>query len=242
MTSVLLDLLVVGIFVFCVWQGYRKGLILTVAGVLIVIISAFLAGKVAASYSDVVAEKVLPIMSWLADDALDEASRGKGRVNEMTDRKLISEIAAEVYEGMGITNKEADKMVEKALQTMTKAETDARTAIAQTLLYSLAYVVLCIFAFLFFMIGLTLLIHFLASLFKLPVLNLIDKVGGTAVGALYGLLTICALCWAMRFLGIVLDPEIVQKTVIMKFFVNYNMLAGLMGFKVDGVLAAISGK
>ena len=58
MTSVLIDLLLVGVVAFCVWQGFRKGLILSVCGILIIFIAAFLAGKVAESYARPVSEQL----------------------------------------------------------------------------------------------------------------------------------------------------------------------------------------
>ena len=227
MTSVLIDLLLVGVVAFCVWQGFRKGLILSVCGILIIFIAAFLAGKVAESYARPVSEQLVPIMSWIADDAIDEAAKGKGRVNEITDKETIAEIARDAYKSLGISSTEVNKMAEKALSTLETSELTVRESIARTLLFGVAYALLCILGFLIFMLGLTLLMHFLAAIFKLPVLNLVDTIGGTAVGLFYGILILCAVGWGARFLGIVISPEILDKTVILKLFVNHNMLAGM---------------
>ncbi|MDR0325052.1 MAG: hypothetical protein LBI19_03025 [Oscillospiraceae bacterium] len=236
MTGFLLDLLLIAALAFCVWQGLRKGLILTVAGVLVIFISAFLAGRVADAYAQPVSEKLYPIMSWLADDAIDEASRGKGRVNEMTDRKEIAEVAQRTFESLGISGLEIDAMVDRVLAALIGAEQTVHETIGQTVLYMAAYALLCLFAFILFMVGFTLLIHFLAAVFKLPVLNLIDKVGGAAAGAFYGILILCAVGWAVRYLGIIAGPELVEDTTILKLFVNHNMLAGLLSFKPESIL------
>ena len=236
MTGFFLDMLLVAAFAFCVWQGFRKGLILTVAGVLIVFLSAYLAGRTAAAYAEPVAERLYPIMSWVADDAIDDATRGRGRVNELTERREIAEVARKTFESMGISALETDTLVERVLSALNKAEQTVHETISSAVLYVAAYALICLFAFILFMVGLTLLIHFLAAVFKLPVLNLIDKIGGPLAGAFYGLLILSAVGWAVRYLGIIASPELVEDTNILRFFVNSNMLAKHLSLKPESLL------
>jgi uncharacterized membrane protein required for colicin V production len=109
-------------------------------------------------------------------------------------------------------------------------------SISLTVLYVAAYALICLFAFILFMVGFTLLIHFIAAVFKLPMLNLIDKIGGTAAGLVYGLLILSAVGWAVRYLGIIASPELVENTRILSFFINNNMLAKLLSLKPDSLL------
>jgi hypothetical protein len=201
-----------------------------------IFLSAFLAGKVAANYAQPVSERLHPIMSWVADDAIGEATRGKGRINEMTDLDEIAGVAEETFSSMGISVSEVAAMVEKALNSLTGTEQTVRETIEVTALYMLSYALIALFAFILFMVGLTLLIHFIAAVFKLPVLNLIDKIGGLAAGLLYGILIICAVGWAMRYLGIVVSSELVEDTAILRFFVNNNLLAGLLSLRPEAML------
>jgi len=239
LTGFLFDLLLVAALAFCVWQGYRKGLILTVAGVLVVFIAAFLAGKVAGAYAKPMSEKLYPIMSWVATDAIDEATRGSGRVNELDpkkDRSEIADVAQRTFESLGISSREIDAMVDKVLLSLNDAEQTIEKTISMTVLYVAAYAMLCLFAFILLMVGFTLLIHFLAAVFKLPLLHLVDKIGGSAAGALRGVLILSAVGWAVRYLGILASPELVEKTTILKLFVNHNMLARLLSFRPESIL------
>jgi uncharacterized membrane protein required for colicin V production len=236
MTGFLIDLVLVAALAFCVWQGYRKGLILTVAGVLIIFISAFLAGKAAAAYAEPVSERLYPIMSWLADDAIDEATRGRGRVNELTNIKDIEDVARRTFETLGISEHETTTLVDRVLSNFSLSGQTVSEAISHTVLYVASYALICLFAFILFMVGLTLLIHFLAAVFKLPVLNLVDKIGGSAAGLMYGLLILSALGWAVRYLGIIASPELVEGTTFLRFFYNNNMLAGLLSLRPDTLL------
>ena len=236
MTGFLIDLLLIAGLALCVWQGFRKGLILTVAGVLVIFLSAFLAGKAAAAYAQPVSEKLYPIMSWVADDAIDEASRGKGRINEITDVKEIAAIAGRTFEVLGISDSEIGEMIDRVLLSLAETEQTVQETISLTVLYMAVYALLCLFSFILFMVGLTLLIHFLAAVFKLPVLNLIDKIGGSVAGAVFGVLILCAVGWAVRYLGLIAGPELVENTTVLKLFVNHNMLASLLSFKLETVV------
>jgi uncharacterized membrane protein required for colicin V production len=233
LTGLLLDLLLLAALAFCIWQGFRKGLILTVAGVLIIFVSAFFAGNVAAAYAQPVSERLYPIMSWLADDAIDEATRGRGRVNEITDVREIEDVSRRTFEVLGISDHEIMALVDRVISSRSIANQTVHEAISLTVLYVASYALICLFAFILFMVGFTLLIHFIAAVFKLPMLNLIDKIGGTAAGLVYGLLILSAVGWAVRYLGIIASPELVENTRILSFFVNNNMLARLLSLKPD---------
>jgi uncharacterized membrane protein required for colicin V production len=236
MMGFLLDLLLVAVLGFCVWQGYRKGLIITAAGILIIFAAAFLAGRVASAYAEPVSERLHPIMSWVADDAIGEATRGRGRVNEMTSPAEIKEVAERTFSSMGLPTREINAMVDKVLRSLTGTGQTVRESIEVTALYVVAYALIALFAFIIFMVGLTLLLHFVAAVFKLPVLNIIDKVGGSAAGLLYGILILCAAGWAMRYLGIISSSGLVENTTILRFFVNNNMLAGLLSLRPGAIL------
>jgi uncharacterized membrane protein required for colicin V production len=226
----LIDLLLLAGLGFCVWQGYRKGLLLTVAGVLIIFLSAMLAGAVASANAEAVSEKLHPILSFVADNAIDDAARGKGPLGSMN-KAQIAEVARDTYDSMGITNREVDAMVDKVLRAWEGDDQSPLKSIQMTALHLAAYALIALFAFLLFMVGLTLLIHFVAAVVKLPVLNLIDKIGGSAAGFLYGLLILSAAGWAMRYLGIFSSSELVANTAVLRFFVNVNMLSGILSFK-----------
>jgi uncharacterized membrane protein required for colicin V production len=235
-TGFLIDLLLIAALAFCVWQGFRKGLILTVAGVLIIFLSAFLAGKAAAAYAQPVSERLYPIMSWIADDAIDEATRQRGRVNELSGIREITDAARGTFEVLGISELETDAMVDRVLAALASTEQTVHETISLTVLYVASYALICLFAFILFMVGFTLLIHFLAAVFKLPVLNLIDKIGGSAAGLFYGLLILSAVGWAVRYLGIIASPELVENTGVLRFFVNNNMLVRFLSLRPESFI------
>lgn len=230
MTPFLLDLLVLLIIGFCIWQGYRKGLILTVSGIVIVLLSAWAAGAVANHYSASFAEQIRPVFGWLADDAIDEAARGNGRLDEITDTSLLTEIAQEAFHGLGFSFVEKGGFVDEVFDEMAENERTFREAVSYTFLHGLSYMILCVFGFVVVMILLTLLLHFIAAIFKLPVLNKIDKIGGSISGLVYAVLILTVLGWALRYTGMFIPQEtLIEKTFFLKMFYKSNILTGLLG-------------
>ncbi|MCL2081622.1 MAG: CvpA family protein [Oscillospiraceae bacterium] len=228
--AILLDLLILLILGFCIWNGSRKGLFLSVAGIVIVLLSSVIAGRIAGACAEQVSQSIYPIMRFVAEDAIDDATKGKGHLGEITDGDILEEIARETYSKLGIHPKEADKLVEKAENARQRAETKIQDAIAQPVLYSFSYMILCVFAFLFSMVGLTLLMHLISTIFKLPVVRSLDKAGGLIAGAIYGILIVSAIGWAARFLGIAGISVVLDKTFLLKAFVNVNPLSWVLGF------------
>lgn len=232
MIHVALNLAVLLILAFCVWQGYRKGLVLSVCSVVILFVSAYAAGKIAAQYADKATEVVAPLLDWLPDVKIDEAisevTKGLGPSESIDDPSVIREIINVAFQKIGITGTFGDILTTKAAQSI-KGDVTARQSIANHFLYGVSYLLLCVFAFLVCFILLTLLMHFISAVFKLPVLGLIDKIGGCALGFVNGLLFLCFLGWILQFIGVFLPTETFTSGLL-RGFMNLKWLNGLLNF------------
>ena len=49
--NIIIDLLLIGILALCVWNGYRKGLILGISGILALVVAFYGANLIAETYS-----------------------------------------------------------------------------------------------------------------------------------------------------------------------------------------------
>lgn len=227
-----LNLAVLLVLAFCVWQGYRKGLILSVCSVVIVFISAYAAGQIASHYAESAVDSLAPVLNWLPDvkidEAIDEVARGLGPVAEIADKAVLREIADTAFDKIGITGAYRDILSAKAMASL-NTETTIRQAIETQFLYGISYLILCVFSFLILFIVLTLLMHFLSALFKLPVLGLVDKIGGCALGLAAGVLILCFVGWIMQFIGVFLPPDLILSGLL-RNFMNLKLLDGLLNF------------
>jgi uncharacterized membrane protein required for colicin V production len=223
--TVVLNLLLVIILGFCVWQGYRKGLILTAAGVLVLILAIWGASGIAGRYAADFEERINPLFGWVSDEATEEAMRANGYKNEIRDPDTVRRVAAEAFSGMGIVETEADKMAGSALDDMRENSLPLKAGVSNAFIHAIYRVLLFIFVFAVIALLLTLLSHFVSMLVKMPVLKQLDTIGGLAAGFVYGLLLLFAVGWILRFLGILLPQKIIDDTILLRFLVNHNLLA-----------------
>lgn len=223
-----LDLLVLIILGFCTWQGYRKGLILTVAGLLVLVIAIWGGTKVADKFADVVVEKVTPLINWVSDDATEDAMSQNGRTGSPMDKSTITTIAERAFSTLGVFNGETEKMADRVYNNMTKTGESIRSSISSVFVRTLCWVLLFIFGFTVVALLLTLLAHFISMLFTLPGLKMVDTIGGLASGLLYGMLILFAIGWMMRFLGLIIPTDLVEGTFFLRFFVTVNPLSAFI--------------
>ncbi len=231
MTPFLCDLLALLVLGFCIWQGYRKGLVLMVISVVIIILSVWGASTIASKYSEQFSEKLQPLLSWVSEDPMDKAARGKGNVNNITDQTALREIAQETFVNMGISEKRAVTLTGLVFEGMGKPDMTFRKSVSSVFMSSISYVILAVFGFIVLMILLTLVMHFIAAVFKLPVLKTLDSVGGAALGLLFGMLILAVFGWALQFTGALIPQEVISKTWIMKLFSNWGIISGMLSLK-----------
>ncbi len=224
MTSILIDFLILMILGFCVWQGHRKGFILSAASILIFFLAIWGGGQIANRFTDTAADSIAPFLQWVTEDASDEAQRENNTSPEKSDRNL----AEKTFEKLGISSKEVNGMVDSVVKQVAETGESVKTTISSVFVKTLTRVILFIFGFIIISLLLTLVAHFISMVFSLPGLKFLDKVGGLALGGLYGLLVMFAVGWMIRFLGILIPADIINGTFLLKFFINANPIAWLL--------------
>ncbi|MDR3207481.1 MAG: CvpA family protein [Oscillospiraceae bacterium] len=228
MIHLILDLLVLAVLAFCVWQGWRKGLILTAAGMLVIILAIWGANTLSEKYADTLSEKVYPLLSWVTDDATEEAAHDNAYNAAPDDENVILVIAAQAFARLGIVDAEIEELADRVVAQMKETGASLRQSIAMTFLNMVCRVLLFIFIFAVLALLMTLGTHFVSMLFKLPGLRLADTVGGLALGFARGLFILFAIGWLLRFIGILIPSDLVQDTVLLRLFVQHNPLVGLL--------------
>jgi hypothetical protein len=218
-----LDLLILLVLAFCVWQGYRKGLVLSLSGFLILIIALWGASSLSDRFVDPVAERIHPLLDWVTDDAAEEASRSESGDND-SDAHALS-VARKAFSLLGVSGREVDALADKVLTFMEDAGVSVRAGISAVFIRTLAWVVLFLFFLAVIALLLTLLAHFIGMMFELPGLKTLDTVGGLTAGFVHGCLILFAVGWGLRFLGILIPAELIDETVLTRFFVQTNPLA-----------------
>lgn len=223
--SFIIDLILVAVLVFTVFNGYRKGFIKTLFGLagffIALIIASALSGEIGMrindSFAQAAAEEV--ISSSLAESLDDgEIQQVIEKIGEYAPNEEIEKRLTETFVEKGEESIEAisRELAEKVSVPMCRAA-------AFFALFVLSYFVARIAA------------YFLDKVFRLPVLHFANSWLGLAVGALCGILIVmvlsrsfeCMLPWLCRTYPDAFSEGLISNTFVLKFFCEYNLFSTL---------------
>lgn len=227
------DLVIAAALLLCVWQGYRRGFILTLCGFLAVFVAFFGAGIVSSLMAEPISQLLRPLIERsltqsaqdsLTSSALVQASAQSGDLLS----SLPLEQALELLRSSGLYQA-FSAMVESAVaQGILAATTNAVRSIADYISLQAAKLVLFIIAFVLILILWTLLSRALDLAFRLPVLSTLNHWSGAALGLLKGAVVVYIAVWLLR--DSLIPPEAVQQTYLLKFFSTTTPAALFAGF------------
>lgn len=227
MTPLLLDIAALAVLVVSVLHGYKKGLILTAAGLVITIAAALGAWSLAGSFSGTVAGMLRPGMEKVIHAALEEAALVQNVLPDMSDAgKQASDAAKDAIDRLGLSSV-SDSVLEPVMNKVREQGLTIRDSLTETILHGVSFALVFFIGFLVITLLLHIAAHIISGFFKLPVLNLANRLGGAALGLLMGALILFAAVWALRFTGPYISNETIQATTLLRFFPDIGLLDGM---------------
>jgi uncharacterized membrane protein required for colicin V production len=224
MLNILVDLVLLAILAYCGWMGHKKGLISGLLAVFAIIIALYGSNIVAQTYSSEFTPVLEPFISGIVDKTSEETA-GQGQSTQS-----IEELARQSLINMGILSSAADNIAKSVAEKTTEDGYILRKAIVNELCGIIAYVITATVIFILIIIVFTVIYNIVNLDFKLPGLESINNVLGTVFGIIKGLLIVFAIAWILRFAGMLIKEEVVSKTLLLRFFMDHNILNGIYGF------------
>ena len=222
----IIDIVLILIIALCTWNGYKKGLVGGIAGILAIIIALFGGSLLASAYSHEIVPAVEPFVDGYVDSSknrdaiLDRMGYGSSDLSLedilAQDSSLRYDYAYECFTAMGLYEKRAEELAGDAV---TKA-------VVSVLCDTLTRVGLMVVAFLLVLILLVALGNVGNLSFRLPNMEGVDEVGGAIMGFIKGFLYCVLLCWLLSFMGLVIGAETMSHTTLGRFFLIFDFLTG----------------
>ena len=228
MTTLLIDLTIVGVVVFCAWRGYRNGFIRGVFGVVTLVASLFFASVAATAYSEEFTGMLMPFVGGVVDTALSEIAADNAGYESVQheDQSEDFKAAYTALRRIGLPVPAAIRVAELAVELDSKESLADK--IADRLSSILAYVALFGIAFVLVAIVFAVIGNLIGFVFSLPGLRLLDVIAGVIFGFAKGLLIVLALATVVRYFGL-LALETLEKTSVLNYLVNNNVIADMLG-------------
>ncbi len=208
--AIIADIVIAVVLVLAVVQGAHKGLVKSLAGV-VIMAAAFIGASFVAN---ALAE---PVAQWLGPV-----------IEENILEKLTTENAADAESMLSVFHFDGEslqQMVDEVTDKVKETGMDLLHAVSDSVAQSVAYAVVYLAAFLVLLLVLWLLMKPIHLLVKLPVLRTVNALGGGALGLIWGVLLVFLAVWLLQRFDLVLTGEMVENSRLLQFFVHNSPLS-----------------
>lgn len=225
MAFLIADGLVLAVLLIFACIGARRGLILSLCGLLAFVVAFLGASFAAHTLSPVVADALEPRFAAAIEEQLNESIRQQAEAGEaavLSPDDVPLEGVLDALREMGFYEtliNTVDRAVESG---MTAVAASAAAAVAAAIAQSAAYLILFLLGFFLILLAWRLLSRALDLVARLPGLHFLNKTGGALFGLVQGCIILFVAAWLLQFFGQVLPRELVEQTVLLKFFMTTN--------------------
>lgn len=234
--KLILDIVLLVIVALCTWGGYKRGLIGGIAGILAIIIALFGGSLISSAY----AHEVVPALEPFVDGYVDSQNTRNALLEKMgyansdlsvedilaQDSSLRYDYAYECLLSVGLYPERAEELAERAVAYSDENVTGMTEAVVAVICDTATYVVGLALGFLLILIFLTAIANIGNLSFRLPNLELLDEIGGAALGFVKGLLYCVLLSWLLSFFGLIIGMDTLENTTLARFFLAFKFLTG----------------
>ena len=223
MAFLIADGLVLAVLLIFACIGARRGLILSLCGLLAFVVAFLGASFAARTLSPVVADALEPRFAAAIEEQLNESIRQQAEAGEaavLSPDDVPLEGVLDALREMGFYEtliNTVDRAVESG---MTAAAASAAAAVAAAIAQSAAYLILFLLGFFLILLAWRLLSRALDLVARLPGLHFLNKTGGALFGLVQGCIILFVAAWLLQFFGQMLPRELVEQTVLLKFFMT----------------------
>ena len=225
MAFLIADGLVLAVLLIFACIGARRGLILSLCGLLAFVVAFLGASFAARTLSPVVADALEPKFAAAIEEQLNESIRQQAEAGEaavLSPDDVPLEGVLDALREMGFYEtliNTVDRAVESG---MTAVAASAAAAVAAAIAQSAAYLILFLLGFFLILLTWRLLSRALDLVARLPGLHFLNKTGGALFGLVQGCIILFVAAWLLQFFGQMLPRELVEQTVLLKFFMTTN--------------------
>ena len=245
--SIIIDLLLLGIVAYCAWLGLKRGLVNSAFGIFSVIIAVFFGHLVGVVYGGEFSDMLKPFATGLVDGAITTVtaeyvenesinSEGDEDANKPPVVILTEEEKSDVYSvsfaalrQIGVGEKSADLIATEVAKEEAVVGQEMSIELTAQLCNKLSYIMVVAIIFAIVAIIAAIIGNVLNIYFKLPNLETVNKISGSVLGAVKGIIIIMFVACLCRYFGLILGQETISRTWLLELLINSNKLASILG-------------
>ena len=235
---IVIDLVLLAILIICVWSGYRKGFIIGIANLLGIVVSLYAAVLVSGAFSYDVVPVLRPFVSGYVETQMNDTVLEEMGISNTdlsyedilaNDSELRHQFCYTSYTSVGIYDDAADQMATEAETYANENSVSISEAVIEIFCQRAAYVAGVALMFLIFLIALMAIANIPNLSYRIPNMDVLNDAGGAAMGFINGVCYCILICWALRFLGIIIGTDTLGRTLLARFFIAIDLLTAGVG-------------
>ncbi len=211
--AIFVDIFMAAILLLALVLGLRQGFVQSLARVAIVIVALLGAAWLAQQLAEPAAKWLEPVLTEKIQQKLS------GQTVAVDDPSLA---AAGLLETFGFSGDVLDELVQSVTDKAQEMGQTLLNAVVSTVLHSVAYAVVYLLSFLLLLLVLRLLLAPLHLFTKLPVVHGVNAILGGVLGLVKGALLLFFAVWLLRRFQILVTPELIGQTYILRFFAEHS--------------------
>lgn len=228
-----IDLILLFILIVCTWAGFKRGLIMSIGNMILIIISLYTAVILSSAFSYEAVSALRPFASGFVERQMKSTVL---KEMNLADTQLSYEdilanqpdlrkgFCYETYRSLGIYDDAAEKLAEEAINYAENQKADITSSVVEVLCHRILYVGCIALLFLIILIGLTAIANIPNLAFRIPNMETLDFVGGGVMGFFVGFTFCILLAWILRFLGLFIGKDTLSQTILARFFIAVDFI------------------
>ncbi len=236
-----IDLVLAAVVALCAWRGWKQGIIISAVSIAGIVACMCVGSIIATAYAEEFSAVPKSVGAGLVDSVstklliADYSNVVEGEDDDLVIR-LTDQQKSDVFSVSYATCRQlglADSIAQKIAREAAAQTSDVNQQLS-ALLSNLIWVQVT--RFLIFAVIFLLTVIILAALkntldifLSLPGLEIVNHILGLMLGAAKGVIYILLLTMALRYIGIVLTPEITERTILAKLLMENNLVATMLG-------------
>lgn len=244
--TLIMSILLIGIVVICAWQGFKKGIIMGIVEILVILLSVFGAQLLAEAYAYEVIPALKPFVAGYMETRVEAQAYTllgyepdeEGNYNVTyslhdlleANPEIVHSVYQQSYRGLGIADAAAEKMAVKADNYREENNSSVVDAAVYVFCQTATWVLAFALAFLLLFVVLTVIVNLPNLSLRIPFVGLINDLGGLGLGIVTGYLFCSLILWFCQYLGIVLPQDALRSSNAAAYFMDMNLISQFISF------------
>lgn len=234
--GLIIDLVLIGIIIFCAYRGFRTGLITSLVGIVAIVVAIYGANLIATTYSAEFTGIAEPFVSGLIDSAqakilnYDPAS-GSDKPKEALkagEESNVQKVTNSILRELGLSEEIAGDLADKVAKQESTVSASMSDTISKFLSERLCFIAAFVIGFALIMIITSAIGNMLDLVFGLPGLENINHILGGVLGAVKGIAIVLVITLMCRYMGMIIGDDIINDSFMLRSLVESNALASIL--------------